>query len=55
MYASDTALNLSTLDEIHLKGDVLDGSVVNGLKQPIFHSFVLDKLAGSISIYLKKF
>ena len=29
-----------------MKCDVIDGSVVNGLRQPILHSFVLDKLPG---------
>ena len=29
-----------------MKCDVIDGSVVNGLRQPIFYSFVLDKLPG---------
>ena len=27
-----------------MKCDVIDGSVVNGLRQPILYSFVLDKL-----------
>ena len=29
-----------------MKCDCLDGSVVNGLRQPILYSFVLDKLPG---------
>ena len=31
---------------MHLKSDVIHGSVVNGLRQPILYSFVLDKLPG---------
>ena len=29
-----------------MKCDIIDGSVVNGLRQPILYSFVLDKLPG---------
>ena len=29
-----------------MKSDVIDGSVVNGLRQPILYSFVLDKKPG---------
>ena len=29
-----------------MKCDIIDGSVVNGLKQPIIYSFVLDKKPG---------
>ena len=36
-------LNLSTKDNIHSKCGVIDGSVVNGLRQPILFSFILDK------------
>ena len=37
---------LSILIKIHLKGDVFDGSVLNGIRLPILHSFVLDKHPG---------
>ena len=43
VYTSDKILNLSTIDKIHLKCDVIDGSVVNGLRQPILYSFILSK------------
>ena len=39
VYTTDKILNLSTLDTIHLKCDVIDGSVVNGFRQPIRFSF----------------
>ena len=39
-------LNLGSTNKIHLKCDVIDGSVVNDLRQPVFYSFVLDKLPG---------
>ena len=43
---SDKILNLNTTNKIHLKCDVIDGSVVNGIRQPIIYSFVLDKKPG---------
>ena len=45
-YISDKILNLSTVKKIHLKCDVIDGSVVNSIRQPILYSFVLDKPSG---------
>ena len=43
VYTSDKILNLSTMNKIHLKCDIIDGSVVNGVREPILFSFVLDK------------
>ena len=43
VYISDKILNLNTVNKIHLKCDVIDGSVVDGVKQPVLCSFVLDK------------
>ena len=43
---SDNFLNLSTTNKIHLKCDVIDGSVVDGVRQPLLYSFVLDKPSG---------
>ena len=45
-YISQKNVNLGSTNKIHLKCDVIDGSVVNGLRQPILYSFVLDKLPG---------
>ena len=45
-YISQKIINLSSIDKIHLKCDVIDGSVVNGIRQPILFSFVLDKPSG---------
>ena len=42
VYISDDISNLSTLDKIHLKTDVIDGSIVNGFRQTILYSFILD-------------
>ena len=46
VYNSDKILNLNTINKIHLKTDVIDGSIVNGIRQPILCSFVLDKPSG---------
>ena len=46
VYNSDKILNLNTTIKIHLKCDCIDGSVVNGISQPIVYSFVLDTKPG---------
>ena len=47
VYPSDKIiLNLNTIDKIHLKCDCIDGSIQNGVRQPILYSFVLDKPSG---------
>ena len=45
-YISHEIVNIGSTNKIHLRADVFDGSVVNGTRQPIFYSFVLDKLPG---------
>ena len=42
-YISQKFVNLSNTNKIHLKCDAIDGSLVNGIRQPILFSFVLDK------------
>ena len=39
-YISQKIVNLSNTSKIHLKCDVIDGSIANGLRQPILYSFV---------------
>ena len=46
VYISNKILNLNTINKIHLKGDCIDGSIQNGLRQPILYSFVLDEKPG---------
>ena len=47
VYTSDKILlNLNTKDKIHLKCDSIDGSIQDGVRQPILFSFVLDKPSG---------
>ena len=45
-YTSQKLVNLGNTNKIHLKCDCIDGSVLNGLRQPILYSFVIDKLPG---------
>ena len=45
-YLSQKIVNLSSTNKIHLKCDAIDGSIVNGVRQPILYSFVLDKPSG---------
>ena len=45
-YLGQKIVNLNSTNKIHLKCDAIDGSVVNGIRQPILYSFVLDKPAG---------
>ena len=45
-YTSQKLVNLGSTNKVHLKCDCIDGSVLNGLRQPILYSFVLDKLPG---------
>ena len=45
-YLSQKIVNLSSTNKIHLKCDAIDGSVVDGIRQPILYSFVLDKPSG---------
>ena len=47
VYTSDKIIfNLSTIDKVHLKCVCIDGSIQDGIRQPILFSFVLDKSAG---------
>ena len=47
VYTSDKIiLNLNTINKILLKCDCIDGSVRDGVRQPILLSFVLDKPSG---------
>ena len=39
-YISQKIVNLGSTNKLHLKCDVIDGSVVDGLRQPILNSSV---------------
>ena len=46
VYTSEKILNLRRINNIHLKWDVIDSSVVIALRHPLLFSFVLDKPFG---------
>ena len=46
IYTSEKILILCSGDNIRLKCDVVDGIVVNGLRQQVLYSFILDELSG---------
>ena len=46
VYSSDKFLNLSIINKVHLKCDIIDGSILDGKRQPILFSFVSDKRHG---------
>ena len=55
-YTSQKIVNLSITNKVHLKCDVIDGSVVNGSKQSFLYSFLLDKpVEYSIFLNLEQF
>ena len=45
-YISQKIVNLSNTNKIHLKCDCIDGTIQDGIRQPVLFSFVLDKPAG---------
>ena len=40
-YKGDKPINITGIDNVHLKGNVVDGSIVNGVRGPFLYSFVL--------------
>ena len=46
VYTSNKILDSSTIDKIYVKCDVLNGSIVNGIREPILFNFILDKPTG---------
>ena len=46
VYTRDKILNLYTINKIRLKCDCIDGSIQDGVRQPILFTFVLDKPSG---------
>ena len=46
VYTNENLLNLTLKNKIHLKCNITEGSIVDGLRQPVLFSFVLDKQSG---------
>ena len=45
-YKSDKPINITGVDKIHLKSDGIQGSIVNGVREPILFSFALSSPPG---------
>ena len=45
-YKSDKPINITGIDKIHLKCDCIQGSIVNGIREPILYSFGLSSPPG---------
>ena len=45
-YISDKPINVTGIDKIHLKCDCIQGSIVNGIREPILYSFALSSPPG---------
>ena len=45
-YTSDRPININGIDKIHLKCDCIQGSIVNGIREPILYSFALSSPPG---------
>ena len=45
-HVSEKVINIMPINKIHLKCNCIDGSIVNGLREPILFSFNLDKPPG---------
>ena len=45
-YKSERPINISGIDKIHLKCDCIQGSIVNGIREPILDSFALSSPPG---------
>ena len=40
-YKSDKPINITGIDKVHLKADCIQGSILNGCREPILYSFAL--------------
>ena len=40
-YKGDRPINITGIDKVHLKCDFIQGSIVNGVREPILYSFAL--------------
>ena len=45
-YEGNKPINITSIDKVHLKCDCIDGSIVNGIREPILYSFALDQPPG---------
>ena len=45
-YKSDKPINITGIDKLHLKTDCIQGSILNGIREPILFSFALSSPPG---------
>ena len=45
-YKGDKPINITGIDKVHLKCDCIQGSIVNGVREPILYSFALSSPPG---------
>ena len=45
-YQSNKPISIKGIDKVHLKCDCIQGSIVNGIREPILHSFALSSPPG---------
>ena len=45
-YRSNKPISITAIDKVHLKCDCIQGSIVNGVREPIFYSFALSSPPG---------
>ena len=45
-YKGDKPINITGIDKVHLKCDCIDGSIVNGIREPILYLFALSSPPG---------
>ena len=45
-YKSDRSISITGIDKVHLKCDCIQGSIVNGIREPILYSFALSSPPG---------
>ena len=45
-FTSNNKVNITNIDKVHLKSDCVDGSIVNGKREPILFSFGIDEPPG---------
>ena len=45
-YKGDRPINVTGIDKVHLKRDCINGSLVNGVREPILYSFALSSPPG---------
>ena len=45
-YKNDKPVNITGIDKVHLKSDCINGSIVNGVREPVLYSFALSSPPG---------